>query len=207
MTGANVLACMSFQATLINHHQDAVSLIDGAQQRVRRNATPRLMALLASRKARAYAKAGDVVACGQALADAERSLEAATTDAIEPDWLYYFDDAELAAQAGACWVDLRQPVRARPLIDDALARISPNYVRDRAIYHIRSAETYLYGKELEPACQELHTAVDLVHQSGSVRALETIRIARLSMSPYDHETLVQELDDQLHDLGAQIQSL
>ncbi|MCA1709176.1 MAG: hypothetical protein LC808_40205, partial [Actinobacteria bacterium] len=182
LTGANVLACMSFQAALINHHHDAVSLIDGAQQRVRRNATPRLLALLASRKVRAYAKAGDVMACGRALRDAERSLEAATTDAIEPDWLYYFDDAELAAQA-------------------------PNYVRDRAIYHVRSAETYLYGKELEPACQELHIAVDLVHQSGSVRALETIRTARLSMSPYDHETLVQELDDQLHDLGAQIQSL
>jgi hypothetical protein len=206
MTGANVLACMSFQATLTSHHQDAVSLIDSAQQQVRRHATPRLTALLASRKARAHAKAGDVAACGRALGDAERSLDAATTDAIEPGWLYYFDEAELAAQAAACWVDLSQPERARPLIDDALRSINPNYVRDRAIYHVRSAEAYLHDNELEPACHELRTAAALARRTGSVRSLDTIRTARLGMSPYDHEAPVRELDDHLRDLDVQTAS-
>lgn len=206
MTGANVLACMSWQAALTSHHQDAVSLIDSAQQQVRPNTTPRLNALLASRKARAHAKAGDVVACGRALCDAERSLDASTTDAVEPDWLYYFDEAELAAQAGSCWVDLRQPERARPLIDNALCSINPNYVRDRAIYHARSAETYLHANELAPACRELRTAADLARHTGSVHALETIRTARLGMSLHDREPPVRELDDHLHDLGAQTAS-
>ena len=202
-TGANVLACMSFQAALTSHHQDAVSLIDSAQQQVQPHATPRLTALLASRKARAFAKAGDVVACGRALRDAERSLDTATTDAVEPDWLYYFDEAELSAQAAACWVDLRQPKRARPLIDDALRNINSNYVRDRAIYHVRSAETYLYDNELEPACHELRTAADLALGTCSVRSLETIRTARLEMSSHDHEAPVQELDDHLRALDVQ----
>ncbi len=206
MTGANVLACMSFQAALTSHHQDAVSLIDSAQQQVRHNTTPRLAALLASRKARAHAKAGDVMACGRALNVAERSLDAATTDTIEPDWLYYFDEAELAAQAGACWVDLRQPARARPLIDDALRSINPNYVRDSAIYHVRSAEAYLHDNELEPACHELCTAADLARHTGSVRSLETIRTARLGMSPHDHEVSVRDLDDYLRDLDVQTAS-
>lgn len=206
MTGANVLACMSWQAALTSHHQDAVSLIDSAQQQVRLHATPRLTALLASRKARAHAKAGDAVACGRALVDAERSLDATTTDVIEPGWLYYFDEAELAAQAGSCWVDLRQPDRARPLIDDALSSINPNYVRDRAIYHARSAEIYLHDNELESACHELSTAAGLARHTGSVHALETIRTARLGMSPHDHEALVRELDDHLRDLDAQTAS-
>ncbi|HEY6424336.1 MAG TPA: hypothetical protein VIY28_14025 [Pseudonocardiaceae bacterium] len=197
MAGANVLACMSWQAALTDHHQDAVSLIDSAQQQVRHNATPRLAALLAIRKARAYAKAGDVVACGRALVDAERSLDAAATAVTEtePDWLYYFDEAELAAQAASCWIDLRQPARARPLIDHALRSINPNYVRDRAIYHARSAEAYLHENELEPACHELLTATDLARYTGSVHALETIRTARLGMSPHDHNSSVRELDD------------
>ena len=203
LTGANVLACMSLQATLNNNHQDAVSLIDSAQQQVRHNATPRLTAMLASRKARAYAKVGDAMACGRALVNAERSLDAATADVTEPDWLYYFDEAELAAQAASCWVDLRQPARARPLIDDALRSISPKYVRDRAIYHVRSVEAYLHENELEPACHELRTAADLARQSGSVRSIETIRTARLSMSPYDHEAPVRELDDHLRVLNIQ----
>lgn len=203
LTGANVLACMSFQATLTDHHHDAVSLIDSAQQQVRRNATPRLTALLASRKARAYAKAGDVVACGRALVEAERSLDAATTDVTEPDWLYYFDDAEFAAQSGACWVDLLQPARARPLIDDALRNISPKYVRDSSIYHVRSAEAYLHDNELESACHELRTAAGLACQSGSVRSLETVRAARLGMSSHNHEASVRELDNYFHDLNIQ----
>ncbi|MGH4015764.1 MAG: hypothetical protein ACRDSL_17940 [Pseudonocardiaceae bacterium] len=203
MSGANVLACMSLQAAMTSHHQDAVSLIDSAQQHVRHHATPRLTALLASRKARAYAKAGDAVACGRALGDAERSLDKATTDTTEPAWLYYFDDAELAAQAGSCWVDLRQPARARPLIDDALRSINPNYVRDRALYHARSGEAYLHANELESACHELRTAADLVRCTGSVRPLKIIGTVRLGMAPHDHEAPVRELDDHLRDLDVQ----
>ena len=206
MTGANVLACVSFQAALTDQHQDAVSLIDSAQQQVRHHATPRLRALLASRKARAHAKAGDVVGCGRALGDAERSLDVASTDTAEPDWLYYFDEAELTAQAGACWVDLYQPARARPLIDDALRNINPKYVRDRAIYHARSAKAYLQDNELELACHELRTAVDLAYRSGSVRSLETVRTVRFGMSPHGHDAPVRELDDHLHILDAQIAS-
>jgi hypothetical protein len=52
LTGAHVLACMSFQATLAGQHNEAVALIDAAEHRTGNAATPRLRALLASRKAR-----------------------------------------------------------------------------------------------------------------------------------------------------------
>lgn len=200
MTGAHILACMSFQAMLISHPQDAVALIEGAQQRLRHHTTPRLDALLASRKARAYAKAGDARACGRALNDAERSLEIAATDAGDPDWLYYFDEAELAAQAGACWVDLRRPTRARPLIDNALHGIDPNCVRDRTIYHVRSAEAWFQDNELEFACHQLGIAADLARHTGSVRSVQTIRVARQAMASYEDEAIIRELDDQLRAL-------
>jgi hypothetical protein len=202
LAGAHVLACMSFQATLAGHHQEAIALIDAAEDKTKHTATPRLRALLASRKARAYAMAGDASACGRALNEAERQLDATIPQAAEPDWIYFFDEAELAAQAAACWVDLGQPAKARPLIDNALSNMSPQYIRDRTIYHVRSAEAHLHAHNLELACDDLHTAVDLAGQTGSVRSVHTIRSAREAMSRYDREPQVRTLDRHLAGLAA-----
>ncbi|WP_280463177.1 helix-turn-helix domain-containing protein [Nocardia carnea] len=202
LTGAHVLACMAFQAMLTDHCQEAVALIDAAEQRTARAASPRLRALLASRKARAYAKAGDALSCGRALNEAERQFDTATSGTVEPDWIYYFDEAELTAQAAACWVDLRRPKAARPLIDTALSSIDPSYVRDRTIYHVRSAEAHLHAGNLELACTDLHSAAALARRTGSVRSIRTIRSAREALSRYDREPRVQQLDRYLAGLVA-----
>jgi hypothetical protein len=202
VTGAHVLACMSFQAALTGHHQEAISLIDTAETQTRNVGPARLHALLATRKARAYAEAGDSTSCGRALNEAERRLDAARTASTEPDWLYFFDEAELAAQAAACWVDLHQPAKARPLIDGALRSMSHQYVRDRTIYYVRSAQAHLHAADLDPACGDLQTAAALARQTSSVRAVETIRSARRDMSRYNHEPLVKQLDRHLAELVA-----
>lgn len=202
LAGAHVLACMSFQATLAGHHQEAIALIDAAEEKTKHAATPRLRALLASRKSRAYAMAGNASACCRALNEAERQLDATTPQGAEPDWIYFFDEAELAAQAAACWVDLGQPAKARPLIDNALGSMSPQYIRDRTIYHVRSAEAHLHAHDLELACNDLHTAVDLAGRTGSVRSVHTIRRAREAMSRYDREPRVRTLDRHLAGLAA-----
>lgn len=200
LSGAHVLAGMSFQATLAGHHIEAVSLIHTAEERTRNAATPRLRALLASRKARAHAKAGDSASCGRALNEAERRLDAATPGTAEPDWIYYFDHTELEAQAAACWVDLHEPGKARPLIDRALSEMNPRYVRDRTIYHVRSAEAHMHTNELEMACDSLHVAAELAHQTGSVRSIHTIRGARQGMARHSADPRVKKLDRHLADL-------
>jgi hypothetical protein len=201
LAGAHVLARMSMHASVAGHHQEAVALIDAAEERTSHAATPRLRALLASRKARAYAKAGDATSCGRALNEAERHLDTTTPVTEEPDWIYYVDEAELAAQAAACWVDLRQPAKARPLFDNALSSMNPHYVRDRSVIYARSAEVHLHAADLELACNDLHLAADLASQTGSLRAIDIIRSARGEMSRYDREPWVQELDRHLADLA------
>jgi hypothetical protein len=170
-----------------------------ADQAHRHSSTP---SATRQQEARAYAKAGDAASCGRALNEAERRLDATTPGTAEPDWIYFFDEAELDAQAAACWVDLRQPAKARTLIDNALSSMNPRYVRDRTIYHVRSAEAHLHADELELACGDLHTAADLAGQTGSVRSIHTIRNARDGMSRYDREPRVQKLDRHLADLAA-----
>jgi transcriptional regulator with XRE-family HTH domain len=202
LAGAHVLGRMSHQATVTGHHQEAVALLDAAEQQIKRSATPRAKARFASGKAHAYAKAGDARACGRALNDAEHWLDRATPGTEEPDWLYYFNEAELAYTAAACWVDLQHPANARPLIDAALTGVQPDYVRDRAVFHVSSAEAHLHAGDLEPACSELETAAGLVVQTGSTRTVEMIRTARGGMSRYDREPRVRKLDRLLGDLAA-----
>ncbi|MGH4020499.1 MAG: hypothetical protein ACRDT0_14940, partial [Pseudonocardiaceae bacterium] len=98
--------------------------------------------------------------------------------------------------------DLRQPARARPLLDSAMRTIDANFVRNRTLHHAWSADVYLQDGELDLACEELGSAVDLAHRTGSVRSIATIRQARQAMSRYDHETRVRELDRQLATLAA-----
>lgn len=197
LAGANVLAGMSFQATLTGHTREALALLDTAEQQVGRSASPKLIALLASRRARAHARDGDARSCGRALNQAEAALEAASDGYPEPAWIYFFDEPELAAQAGACWVDLRRPDLARPLLDRALRNLNQQYVRDRTIYHVRSGQTHFHSGNLDAACEELATAAGLAERTGSTRSINTIRGARQQMSMYDAEPVVREFDQTL----------
>ncbi len=153
------------------------------------------------RKARAFAILGDATACGRALHLAERHLDVADADPDSPDWIYYFDEAELNAQAGACWVSLSQPTRARPLIDNALRTMGTTYVRDRTIYHVRSAQAYADTSELEMACHDLDSAIDLAEGTRSTRSIRTIRAGRRGLQRYAKNRRVRTLDRRLDRLA------
>ena len=197
LLGANILAGMAFQATLTGHTGEALSLIDAAEQRTGRAASPKLRALLATRRARAHARAGDERACGVALVCAERHLDRAAPDYEEPEWLYFFDEAELAAQAGACWTDLHRPTRAQPLLDAALGGIGAQFVRDRSIYQVRSAQARFDGDDVDRACEELAGAAALAASTGSVRAMSTVREARRGWDGRATEPAMRAFDDAL----------
>ncbi|SFB63178.1 hypothetical protein SAMN05216266_13342 [Amycolatopsis marina] len=201
--GAHILACMSFQVMLNGHPHDALSLLETASDYLGRGGNSQLKAMIASRKARAHAIAHEARECGHQLNLAERYLDAADTDVDgAPDWIYYFDQAELDAQAGACWVSLARPERARPLIDSALSTMSPDYVRDRTIYHVRSAQAHADAGELDMACRDLTAAIDLATQTHSVRSIDTIRAGRARLSPYQRDPRVHALDQQLQRIAS-----
>jgi hypothetical protein len=201
LAGAHILGRWA-QARITGHPQDSVDMLEAAEQQTRGVATPRAKARIAKGKALAYAQAGYSYACGNALNDAERWLDRAKPGTDEPDWLYYINEAELSYTAAACWVELRKPKKARPLIDNALASIELDYVRDRAVYHVRSAQAHLHANDLEPACDDLRSAADLARRTGSIRTVELIRSTRLTMTTYDKDPRVRDLDRYLISLTA-----
>jgi transcriptional regulator with XRE-family HTH domain len=200
--GANVLAGLSFQQALYGEPRDGVALADTAQEHAR-TAPPRVRALIASRQARAHARAHDAGACNRALLQAEHMLQRAeTSSGDDPAWVYYFGRAELEAQAGACFIDLRQPRTADELLTTALADHDPSYVRDRAMYLVRSAATQLQFGQLDYACALAGQAAQLARKTYSGRSIASVKAFRASLEPNSSSPHVAALDTELAGLAA-----
>jgi len=200
--GSNVLAGMSLQSATVGEPRDGVILAQRACHGAARVATPRVRAMLASREARAHALAGDRSACAVALGRAEEALGQAHRGQDDPAWIYYFDEAELAAQAGACWLDLNKSREAEERLGEALRIQDPSYIRDRTLYHIRLASARLALNDVDYACTLAIDAVGLARRGNSPRSLAAIKEFRRGLDPWRREPRVRELDEALADFAA-----
>jgi hypothetical protein len=129
---------LALQAVVAGHPQDAQAAAE-AGVRAAGGTAPAVRALAASRLGRAHAALGAQGAFRRAAAEAEHQLDLAAGDP-GPAWLYWFDEAELAAQSGLALLDLGQAYEARPLLEQALAVQDPAFVRDRALYSARAGQ-------------------------------------------------------------------
>ncbi|MEU3921471.1 hypothetical protein [Streptomyces sp. NPDC029004] len=113
--GANVLAFWSAAAYNTGRLHDAVAMASTGLTAVRGSSTPRVEALLTSRRGRARAHLGDP-ACWADFDRAEDLLAQADSHE-DPDWAYWFDTAELlgpAHPATATWTSRDLPPTPSP---------------------------------------------------------------------------------------------
>jgi tetratricopeptide (TPR) repeat protein len=200
--GANVLAGMSYQATTVGEVSDAIALSERAYEGAERWASPRVTAMLAARQARAYALAGDTEACSAAIGRAESAIMRCRADIDEPGWIYYFDEAELAAQAGACRLALGQYESANDRLAHALKLQDPTFARDRTIYYLRLATTQLQLGDLEHAYSLGADACKLARINGSHRIATEMATFRTRLQPWRQDPLAKELDEELQYFAA-----
>ncbi|MGC5018140.1 helix-turn-helix domain-containing protein [Micromonospora sp. DT47] len=130
----------------------------------RRSASPGLRALLLHRVALAAALGGRAGAARQALDAARRT---AVAPGAEPPWLYWLDEAELAAMTGRTLVALGRPGSAVPLLRAVGHRGRP---RSAAIYGGWLARGLLQLGEVEQACAVAGDALLDAVRAGSARA-------------------------------------
>ncbi|MBV2364129.1 helix-turn-helix transcriptional regulator [Streptomonospora nanhaiensis] len=193
----NALAAMAFQSALTGHPADGVQLAEaGAQQAVHQ--PPRIRALLASRKARAYALSGDRANCERSLNEAEDHFQRSDSDDSAPEWIYYLDESELHAQAGACWLDLGRPRRALDALESALHHQDPAYVRDGAIYRIRTARAHIGLGDLDHGSAALAEAAALARRARATRPLADLEDVRVGLNTKDPG--VRALNEQIRAL-------
>ncbi|MFD5469035.1 hypothetical protein [Streptomyces sp. NPDC127105] len=128
-----------------------------------------MRALLYERLAWACAAANQPARTEQALDTARAALDEQQDGEPQPDWAAWVDQTELDIMTGRCWTELRRPLRAVPVLTQALDQYSDHHARDKALYLSWLAGAYLTAGEVEAAATITGRALDLAAGVASVR--------------------------------------
>lgn len=204
---ANVLACMSLQATYQDKPGDALALVTAAQDQARgaEGTTPRVLAMLAMREAFAQATLGNHSAAHGAISEAHTHFGRIRDDDPDPAWVAYFDEPKLIVDTGIAHSRLGESALAEPLISDALRREHRSNHRGRAFHAIWLARTQLQRGKLDQAC---HTAIDALAPAvavGSQRVAGHLREFYEQLEPFRRDPAAVAFEARLREvLPAQV---
>ncbi|WP_201760803.1 MULTISPECIES: hypothetical protein [unclassified Nonomuraea] len=178
--GASVLASMARQLLYLDQPQDALELIRLALDGVRSTATPRLRAMLHTREAWSYAKMGRAESFKRATGNAEEAFSAIGSCDPDPDWITYFDAAELAGVTGGRYLELAH--RDSRFAGDALDHIrravalrQRSSMRSLALDQVGLAYAHLISGDLDEAVTVGNAAADTAGQVQSDRVRVQLR--------------------------------
>lgn len=164
---ANNLSSLAYQLTNLGNTADAVllarSVASGAG-----NEPAIVQALLLERVAWAQAKAGDASQTERALGAVEEALARGRGDG-DPPWLYWLDKREAEVMAGRCYTELRRPLRAVPLLEQAIATYPEEAAREVALYLSWLAVAYADAREVEEACRVARRVLEITRTVHSAR--------------------------------------
>ncbi|UZJ30619.1 hypothetical protein [Streptomyces endophytica] len=199
---ANVLACMSLQATYQEKPTDALAFVQAAQDAVRggTGSTPRVQSMLAMREAFAHASLGSRAATHAAISEAHRQFERIRPDDADPAWVVYFDEPKLIVDTGIAHGQLGEAAAAEPLIADAVRREHSTNQRGRAFHAIWLARTQLQLGKLDQAC---HTATEALEPASSVaseRLAGHLREFYGELAPYRGEPVTTAFEARLREV-------
>ncbi|MCC4322396.1 hypothetical protein [Streptomyces malaysiensis] len=188
----SILSAMSHQATFLGHYTEGATLARAARMGISGVATPTLMAQFHAMEARALARTGDTRACELALAEATKALERRNSG-DEPEWITYFDEAELAAEAAHCFRDVNS---ARQAVAHAENAMSGNHVRSDFFATMVLADAHLRAGDPEEACRVALDALDLGEQLKSARCVSYLAEFRQHLDSVGDTPAISEFREQ-----------
>lgn len=193
---ARVLAGMSHQANFLGHFDRAVHLARAAAHGAKGHATPTVMALVHAMAARALASLGNEAETVQELSAAESwmSLSDPTND---PDWIRYFDRAELHAEFAHCFRDLGQSDAAAEHAAASIKTSEQFYVRSLSFCRTVLATAHLQAGELEQALDTARGVVDTAADLRSFRVVSYLDTFRKELDQRPASTAGREFTEYL----------
>jgi transcriptional regulator with XRE-family HTH domain len=197
--GCSILSAMSHQANYVGHLTEAANLARAAQAAVRPVATPTLLAQFQAMEARALASQGDVSGCHAALAAAERSL-GHNHPGQDPEFIRYFDEAELADEFSHCFRDLAQYQPAAEHAARASATYDSESQRSDFFATMILADACLGQGETEQACQAALDALQLGETLTSARCVTYLIQFRQRLDRAGDTAAVREFREQARPL-------
>jgi tetratricopeptide (TPR) repeat protein len=169
--GAHVLAFWSIAAYNTERPADAEAMVTAALAVARRTSTPRVHAMLLSRRARARAHQRDTACWDDLGRSAELLDQAQGREADDPDWVYWYDQSELIGATASTHLDLGEPSRAEPAFAQAAALFPTDRVRTQALFLARQADAQYRQADIERACATANRAIDLTTEMSSHRSI------------------------------------
>jgi hypothetical protein len=144
-------------------------------------------------EARALAAGGDATGAHTALSEAVRVFER-RQPGNDPEWIGYFDDAELSAEFSHCFRDVGRPADAVTYAERALLAAGASTRSDFFVTMVLAAGHLGVG-EVEEACRVAQAALDLGVQLKSGRCVEYLRQFRQQLSAHVGTAAIRSLDD------------
>jgi hypothetical protein len=188
----SILSAMSHQATFLGNFTEAATLARAARMGISGVATPTLMAQFHAMEARALARTGDRRACEQALAEATRLLESSNRD-DEPEWITYFDAAELAAETAHCFRDVEN---AKKAVEHAEQAMSGSHVRSDFFATMVLADAHVRAGDPEEGCRIALDALDMGTQLKSKRCASYLAEFRENLARVGNTAVVDDFKEQ-----------
>lgn len=191
--GAYVLSTMALQALLRGYPSEAIDMCQGAYERAKTLAAPRVLAFTRLIEARAHARANDPRAAATALAASESLLDQAQTrPADEPTWIGYLTHARLSGDAAEIYRDLHNPKAALTWNAQAASMPANTSTRCVGIRHAVVGTAYLQRGDLDSGLHLGLQAVELLKRVESTRARDYVRGVTSALEPWKGEARVQQ---------------
>lgn len=172
-----LLSSLSYQMANVGDARDAVLLARSAEKGAG-SASPVVRALLLERVAWASAKNQDQNGTLRALDAVDDAYEARAAGIGEPEWVYWLDRHEIDVMAGRCLIELGNPIKAEPLLANAIRSYDADHVREVALYLSWLAEAYARAGIMDAAQKTLMRVQKMAQGIKSARL--DLRISQVS---------------------------
>lgn len=163
--------------------RESLQCAEAALQRARAWATPRLLALLHLRAARANASLDERKAFSRDIANAKSQLEHGVHD-DDPLYIRFVGEMEVAGITGLSYLAMDQPERAAAAFRRITENPDANYKRNTGYYTVRLAEAVARQHDISQAGEIGLGAIPTVRELGSGRSMRHLRSLRRTLEPH-----------------------
>ncbi|MEV5676114.1 sporulation protein [Streptomyces sp. NPDC052164] len=202
--GCYVLTTMALQALMRGFASEAVDMAQGAFNRAKGRAAPRVLAFTRLIEARAHARARDPRSASRALAASEDLLTRAKRDSgDEPAWIDFYAHSRLSADAAEIFRDLKNPKASLAWNGQAAAMPPGTFTRSVGMRLAIVATAHLQARDLDHGIALGNRSVDILARVRSSRALDYVREFTAALDPWRREPVVVEFVRRTHkELGS-----
>ncbi|MEV7775921.1 sporulation protein [Kitasatospora sp. NPDC086791] len=195
-TGCYVLTTMALQALIRGFADEAIDMAEGAYNRAKDVAAPRVLSFAKLAQARAHGKAGDSASAAWALREAEDLLDSIRDDGRDPAWLEYYSHTRLSSDATEIERDLKNPKAALAWSSQADAMPSDQYTRATGIRQAVTASAHLQMGNLDQGLAVGQQALGILGGVESTRAQDYLRRVVKDLQPWANDPAVREFTHQ-----------